>query len=75
MWLYVPASLLSEVLCAVGIPMFCIALAGLAGFLVWMRPAGWRSRLTELALALALFLAAVQFARWDPHRVVEWFLD
>lgn len=58
-----------------GIPLFCLALLVLAVICLVKKPQGWRNRLMELGLALALFVGLVLFSRWDPQSVVEWYFD
>jgi hypothetical protein len=43
---------------------------------VWIRrDAGRKSRTVEAAIAFTSLVLTIAFCRWDPHRVVMWFMD
>jgi len=58
-----------------GPPIFAAALITLVVICAIGRPDGWKRRLIELGLAVAVFFSVWILLLWDPLRVVEWYFD
>ena len=62
-------------LAGLGIPLFCLAVVPLTTVYLVVRPKDWKKRTLDLGIAMALFASVILFIRWDPLRVLEWYLD
>jgi hypothetical protein len=65
-------------LAIIAFPMFILTVTALTAFgviCIYQRPNGWKVRLIELGLALAMHVIVVVLWAWDPLHVVRWFFD
>jgi len=57
-----------------GLPAFAVSVLVLLG-VAWREPVQRWRRLRLAALAITFMVATIAVLRWDPWRIVEWFMD
>ncbi len=71
MWIY----FIPWILHVVGFPLALMVGAASVSISILEDSPEWKTRLIEVIVGIGVLVLTFTFIAWDPHKVVEWYLD